>query len=220
MATAVVESDWKVNLSGEFVQPSLSQRSSACIGGLITARRSSAAGGRGRRDDTAGLRRRDDRQAGRQTDGQVKTHPPAPCSLLGDLLHLRYGSTSPRSRQIASGDGGVAVIPLTCQLLLPFHPSDGGDGFAADGCAGELCLIALADHVLAALDDRAARRDCVGEIFAFSKSTHLSGSSCKILNISSVHWSIMNGSESEAELWTLGESINFALGYKLKATVI
>lgn len=56
----------------------------------------------------------------------------------------------------------MAVIPLTCQLLFPFHPSDGGDGLAADGCAGELRLVALADHVLAALDDRAARRDWTG----------------------------------------------------------
>lgn len=54
---------------------------------------------------------------------------------------------------------GEAVILLTCQFFLPFHPSDGGSWLAANGCAGELCLVPLADHVLAALDDWAAWRD-------------------------------------------------------------
>lgn len=106
--------------------------------------------------------------AGRQAGLQVKTHPPAPPSSLTMatwFTPVRIADTAVvavRLRQSASGDGGVAVIPLTCQLFFPFHPSDGGDGLAADGGAGELRLIALADHVLAALDDRAARRDWTG----------------------------------------------------------
>lgn len=55
-----------------------------------------------------------------------------------------------------AGDGGR--LP-TCQFLLPFHPSDGRGRLAADGRAGELRLVALADHVVAALDDRATWRD-------------------------------------------------------------
>lgn len=57
------------------------------------------------------------------------------------------------------GKLGEAVILLTCQFLLPFHPSDGGSWLAAHGCAGELRLVPLADQVLAALDDWAAWRD-------------------------------------------------------------
>lgn len=52
-----------------------------------------------------------------------------------------------------------AVRLRTCQFLLPFHPSDGRGRLAADGCAGELRLVALADHVVAALDDWATWRD-------------------------------------------------------------
>lgn len=59
-------------------------------------------------------------------------------------------SRSPR------GQRREAVVPLTCQLFLPFHPSDGGGWLAAHGRAGELRLVPLADHVLAALDDWAA----------------------------------------------------------------
>lgn len=51
---------------------------------------------------------------------------------------------------------GEAVILLTCQFFLSFHPSDGGSWLAAHGCAGELRLIPLADHILTALDNRAA----------------------------------------------------------------
>lgn len=52
-----------------------------------------------------------------------------------------------------------AVIPPTCQVVLSLHPSDGGGRLAADGYAGELRLVPLADHVLSALDDWAAWRD-------------------------------------------------------------
>lgn len=52
-----------------------------------------------------------------------------------------------------------AVIPPTCQVVLPLHPSDGGGRLAANGYAGELRLVPLADHVLSALDDWAAWRD-------------------------------------------------------------
>lgn len=47
----------------------------------------------------------------------------------------------------------------TCQLFLPLHPSDGGSRLAADGRAGELRLVPLVDHILAALHDWAAWRD-------------------------------------------------------------
>lgn len=52
-----------------------------------------------------------------------------------------------------------AVILQTCQFFLPFHPSDGGSWLAADGSAGELRLIPLADHILAALNDWTRRGD-------------------------------------------------------------
>lgn len=52
-----------------------------------------------------------------------------------------------------------AVMLRTCQLFLPLHPSDGGSRLAADGRAGELRLVPLVDHILAALHDWAAWRD-------------------------------------------------------------
>lgn len=111
--------------------------------------------------------------AGMTTGRQVKTPPLLPPISLSRATQVTHVATN--ACPVATGDDKVAVVPLTCQLLLPFHPPDGGDGFAADGRAGELRLVALADHVLAALDDRAARRDCVGEILAFSNSARLSG---------------------------------------------
>lgn len=57
------------------------------------------------------------------------------------------------------GEAREAIRQRTCQFFLPFHPSDGRGRLAADGCAGELCLVALADHVIVALDDWATWRD-------------------------------------------------------------
>lgn len=52
-----------------------------------------------------------------------------------------------------------AVRLRTCQFFLPFHPSDGRGRLAADGRAGKLRLVALADHLVAALDEGASWRD-------------------------------------------------------------
>lgn len=57
------------------------------------------------------------------------------------------------------GEAREAVRLRTCQFFLPFHPSDGRGRLAADGRAGELRLVALADHLIAALDEGASWRD-------------------------------------------------------------
>lgn len=59
----------------------------------------------------------------------------------------------------APGEAREAVRLRTCQFFLPLHPSDGRSRLAADGRAGELRLIALADHLVAALDEGASWGD-------------------------------------------------------------
>lgn len=77
------------------------------------------------------------------------------CNTEGAPPESRTRRESGQARSVW-GKLGEAVILLTCQFFLPFHPSDGGSWLAADGGAGELRLVPLADHLLAALDDWAA----------------------------------------------------------------
>lgn len=114
-------------------------------------------------------------------DGFIRTRSPQAsarrkarrkCSSTCHLTHLIRGAASnvPRDRVLlrrrlertgrGAWDAGRDAVRLhTCQFLLPFHPSDGRGRLAADGCAGELRLVALADHVVAALDDWATWGD-------------------------------------------------------------
>lgn len=84
--------------------------------------------------------------------------------MSGAASNVQHDCALLRQRSERSGPGtgqaGRDAVRLrTCQFVLPLHPSDGRGRLAADGCAGELRLVALADHVIAALDDWASWRD-------------------------------------------------------------